>query len=54
MAMMSDSFEIASSRLALERSRNPRVLAYAQNMIQDHAHDEPGAQRRPRGLRRRR
>ncbi|HEU4517961.1 MAG TPA: DUF4142 domain-containing protein [Microvirga sp.] len=37
MAMMSDSFEIASSRLALERSRNPRVLAYARNMIQDHA-----------------
>jgi len=37
MAMMSDSFEIASSRLALERTRNPRVLAYARNMIQDHA-----------------
>ena len=37
MAMMSDSFEIASSRLALERSRNPRVLAYARNMIQDHS-----------------
>jgi predicted outer membrane protein len=37
MAMMSDSFEIASSRLALERSRNPRVLAYARNMIADHS-----------------
>jgi predicted outer membrane protein len=36
MASQSDAFEIASSRLALERSRNPRVLAYAQNMIQDH------------------
>jgi predicted outer membrane protein len=37
MAMMADSFEIASSRLALERTRNPRVLAYARNMIQDHS-----------------
>ena len=37
VAMMSDSFEIASSQLALERSRNPRVLSYAQNMIRDHA-----------------
>jgi len=37
MALMSDGFEIASSRLALERSRNPRVLAYAQQMITDHA-----------------
>ncbi|HEY8384130.1 MAG TPA: DUF4142 domain-containing protein [Microvirga sp.] len=36
MAMMSDSFEIATSRLALERSRNPRVLAYAEGMIRDH------------------
>jgi predicted outer membrane protein len=36
MASQSDAFEIASSRLALERSRNPRVRAYAQNMIQDH------------------
>ena len=35
MAMMSDSFEIASSRLAMERSRNPRVLAAAQEMIRD-------------------
>lgn len=37
MAMASDAFEIESSRLALERSRNPRVRAYAQQMIQDHA-----------------
>jgi predicted outer membrane protein len=36
MAMMSDAFEIASSRLALERSRNANVRAYAQQMIQDH------------------
>lgn len=36
MAMQSDAFEIASSRLALERSRNPRVLEYAQTMIRDH------------------
>src|SRR4051812_1340886 len=37
MAMMSDAFEIASSQLALERSRNPRIRAYAQKMITDHA-----------------
>ena len=36
MAAQSDAFEIASSRLALERSRNPIVRRYAQNMIQDH------------------
>jgi predicted outer membrane protein len=36
MASQSDAFEIASSRLALERSRNQRVRTYAQNMIQDH------------------
>jgi predicted outer membrane protein len=36
MAAQSDAFEIASSRLALERSRNPRVRDYAQQMIQDH------------------
>ena len=36
MAAQSDAFEIATSRLALERSRNPRVLSYAQQMIQDH------------------
>src|SRR4051794_37794483 len=37
MAMMSDAFEIASSQLALERSRNPSVRAYAQKMITDHS-----------------
>lgn len=37
MAMASDAFEIESSRLALQRSRNPRVVSYAQQMIQDHA-----------------
>lgn len=36
MASQADAFEIASSRLALERSRNPRVLSYARQMIQDH------------------
>lgn len=36
MAMQSDAFEIASSRLALERSRNPAVRSYAQMMIKDH------------------
>lgn len=36
MAAQSDAFEIASSRLALERSRNPNVRRFAQNMIQDH------------------
>ena len=35
-ALMGDAFEIASSRLALERSRNPRVQAYARQMISDH------------------
>lgn len=37
MAMMSDAAEIASSQLALDRSRNPRVRAYAEQMIQDHS-----------------
>jgi len=36
MASQSDAFEIAAARLALDRSRNPRVLAYAQQMIADH------------------
>jgi predicted outer membrane protein len=36
MALVSDAFEIASSRLALERSRNPRVRAYAEEMIRNH------------------
>lgn len=36
-AMMSDSFEIESSRLALERSRNPRVRSFASMMVRDHS-----------------
>lgn len=36
MATQADAFEIASSRLALDRSRNQRVLSYAQQMITDH------------------
>ena len=36
MAVISDTFELESSRLALERSNNPRVRAFAQRMIQDH------------------
>ncbi|MCB5173843.1 MULTISPECIES: DUF4142 domain-containing protein [Microvirga] len=36
MAMQSDAFEIASSRLAIERSRNSLVRSYAQQMIRDH------------------
>lgn len=37
MAAQPDAFEIASSQLALERSRNPVVRRYAENMIRDHA-----------------
>jgi predicted outer membrane protein len=37
MALASDAFEMASSQLALERSRNPRVWAFAQQMLGDHA-----------------
>lgn len=37
MAMASDAFEIESSRLALERSRNPAIRRFAQMMIRDHA-----------------
>lgn len=37
MAAQSDAFEIATSQLALERSRNPTVRRYAQQMIQDHS-----------------
>jgi predicted outer membrane protein len=35
-AIVSDTFEIESSRIALERSRNPRVRGFAQQMVQDH------------------
>ena len=36
MAMITDTFEIESGRLALERSRNPRVRSFAEQTIQDH------------------
>ncbi|SCY01414.1 DUF4142 domain-containing protein [Microvirga guangxiensis] len=36
MAAQSDAFEIASSQLALQRSRNPNVRRFAQDMIRDH------------------
>ena len=36
MAAQADAFEIASSQLALERSRNPAVRRYAETMIKDH------------------
>lgn len=35
-AMMTDSFEIASSQMALQKSRNPRVKGYAREIIRDH------------------
>jgi predicted outer membrane protein len=37
MAAQSDAFEIASSQLALQRSRNPNVRRFAQEMIQAHS-----------------
>jgi predicted outer membrane protein len=37
MSLISDSFEIQTSSLALERSRNPRVRRHAQMMIQHHS-----------------
>ncbi|MBD3882620.1 DUF4142 domain-containing protein [Phormidium tenue FACHB-886] len=36
MAAYSDSFEIASSQLALQKSNNPEVKQYAQQMIDEH------------------
>jgi putative membrane protein len=36
-ASASDAFEIQSSRLALERSGNPRIRAFAEHMINDHS-----------------
>ncbi|MCO6414913.1 DUF4142 domain-containing protein [Siccirubricoccus sp. KC 17139] len=36
LASMSDRFEIASSRLAIERTQTPRVREFAQHMIRDH------------------
>jgi predicted outer membrane protein len=37
MASQSDAFEIAASRLALDRSHNQRVRTFAQQMITDHS-----------------
>src|SRR3954452_19879674 len=37
MALQSDSFEIQSSQLALQRSRNPAVRSFARRMIRDHS-----------------
>jgi putative membrane protein len=36
MAAHSDQFEIRSSQLALQKSSNPQVQEYAQQMIQEH------------------
>ncbi|WP_018259680.1 DUF4142 domain-containing protein [Methylobacterium sp. WSM2598] len=36
MALMSNAFEVRSSQIALDRSRNPRVREYAREMIRDH------------------
>ena len=36
-ASSSDDFEVQSSQLALQRSTNPRVRAFAQQMINDHS-----------------
>jgi putative membrane protein len=36
MALQSDAFEISSSQLALQRSRNPAVRSFARQMVQDH------------------
>src|SRR5215212_8599624 len=37
MALQSDAFEISSSQLALQRSRNPAVRSFARQMVQDHS-----------------
>jgi putative membrane protein len=37
MALQSDAFEISSSQLALQRSRNPAVRSFARRMIRDHS-----------------
>jgi putative membrane protein len=37
MALQSDAFEIASSQLALQRSRNPAIRSFARQMVQDHS-----------------
>ncbi len=35
-ALMTDSFEVQSGQMALRKSRNPRVQAYARETIRDH------------------
>jgi predicted outer membrane protein len=35
-ALITDTFEIESSRMALNKSRNPAIRSYAQEMIADH------------------
>src|ERR687886_15772 len=37
MALQSDSFEIQSSQLARQRSRNPAIRSFARRMIRDHS-----------------
>jgi putative membrane protein len=37
MALQSDAFEIASSQLALQRSRSPAIRSFARQMVQDHS-----------------
>jgi len=37
MAAQSDAFELSSSQLALQRSRNPAVRTFARRMIRDHS-----------------
>jgi len=37
IALQSDSFEIQSSQLARQRSRNPAIRSFAQRMIRDHS-----------------
>ncbi|ACL58635.1 DUF4142 domain-containing protein [Methylobacterium nodulans] len=36
MALMSNAFEVRSSQIALQKSRNPRVRTFAHEMIRDH------------------
>ncbi|WP_149539980.1 DUF4142 domain-containing protein [Siccirubricoccus phaeus] len=36
LVAMGDRYEIASSRLALERTQNPRIRDFAQRMVRDH------------------
>lgn len=36
IALVSNAFEVKSSQIALEKSRNPRIREYAREMIRDH------------------